>query len=142
MALRDLLREAGYSAAERVGSAQRRQESGLADVEGTPYWAESKADKSLPITLWAMVMKCLSDRGKKDKRPILLRLNKTGRQYPPLVVMLEREWVEMEEDAVDYIGMWTPESASPRAAWFPDAVTTLTPSTESPTPPSRAGETG
>jgi len=128
LALRDLLREAGYSAAERVGSAQRRQESGLADVEGTPYWAESKADKSLPITLWAMVMKCLSDRGKKDKRPILLRLNKTGRQYPPLVVMLEREWVESEKD----LGQWCLQKSR----------TISTPSTESPTPPSRAGETG
>lgn len=92
----DMLKKAGFEGAYRVSHAQRRTESGLPDVDGTPFFTENKNTKSLPATVWSIVLKCLTDRKvKQDPRPILVRLKKTGAKYPPLVVMLEEEWLEL-----------------------------------------------
>ena len=94
--LRDLLRKAGYPLAERSGSAQRRKGPGLADVEGTPFWAENKNHAHLPLGLWNILDKCAADREPLDRRPILVRLNRTGRKHRPLVVMFADEWADRE----------------------------------------------
>lgn len=94
LSLVQLLQKAGYPAAHRSGSRQHRKGPGPPDVDGTPFFAENKDWAALPLALWRILQKCLEDRPKADRRPLLVRLNKTGRKYPPLIVMRADEWVE------------------------------------------------
>lgn len=95
--MRDLLIEAGYGNAYRVGHQQRIEGPKPPDVEGTPYYTENKSQRDIPLALWRFIEQCLESRPTKDRRPILLRLKRTGRQYPPLIVMIEDEWLELEK---------------------------------------------
>ena len=61
------------------------------DVDGTPFWVESKTGKS--IGLWVALKQAQEDRAAaKDPRPILLYLRRDRTE--PVVVMLASEWLE------------------------------------------------
>lgn len=92
-----VLVEAGYSNSRRVGHQQRIAGPRPPDVDGSPYYAENKSRAGIPVALWRFIEECLTNRPAGDKRPVLLRLKRTGRKFPPLIVMLEADWVQREK---------------------------------------------
>lgn len=110
-ALVNLLEGLGYPA-YRASYTQANRNHTQADVEGTPFFAENKEEAGLPVRIWRIVEQCLERRKKSDRRPILIRIKKTGRKYPPLLVMLQDEWVAREKSGS--------RSRTPRTSTPPD----------------------
>jgi hypothetical protein len=91
------LKDAGYEKAHRSGHRQRINGPGPPDVDGTPYYAENKSRASIPLAIWKYFEECLEKQPKDDNRPILLRIKRTGRKFPALIVMTEEQWVQREK---------------------------------------------
>lgn len=114
--LRDLLIAAGHAKAYRVGHQQRVPGPKPPDVEGTPYYTENKSQRDIPLALWRYIEQCLESRPPADQRPVLLRLKRTGRQYPPLIVMIEAEWLTLERARLAATSSSRSDGAAPSPA--------------------------
>ena len=92
-----VLIKAGYPGARRVGHQQRISGPKPPDVDGTPYYAENKSRAGIPVAIWRYFEECLENRPSQDRRPVLVRVKRTGRKFPPLILMLESDWLEREK---------------------------------------------
>jgi len=100
---RDLLAaliEAGQLKARRVGHQQRIAGPKAPDIDGTEFYAENKDRACIPVAIWRYIEECLENRPPNDTRPVLLRLKRTGKKYPAVMVMLEKDWVAREKSRV------------------------------------------
>ena len=76
------------------GVGQARADSGLADVEGTPWWVECKCGAA-PRIHAAM---CQAERDRDDRPPVVIsRRNGTNGSDPPvdLVTMRLGDWLAL-----------------------------------------------
>jgi len=91
---RDLLRKV-WPGAYSTGLQQRKTGPKPPDVEGSPFWLESKCGGARIESLWSALRQAEGDRieAKTPKRPIAIYMRKD--RTTPMVCMPADEWIEL-----------------------------------------------